>query len=450
MLSKNQQLTVHITDFNHDLQGVARYDGMVIFVPYALPGEEVQVQIIQVRKNLCIAKLLNVLVPSPHRVAPACPHFYRCGGCSLQHLAYQEGLRAKQKLVADLYPAIGKCSPPVRPALGMDDPWAYRNKTSAPVQASADGVPVCGFYAPRSHRLIEIASCPIAMPQSAMVQKLVLRWMRENNISAYDEARHEGLVRHIVSRTNRAGQTMVLLAINGRALPKEDALVSALKNGLPGYYSLSVSINQKRGNTILGEGFTLLDGQNDFEETLLGLRFHLSPVSFFQVNPRQTEALYQTAIDLAALTGTETMLDLYCGAGTIGLCFAKQARQVIGVEIIPEAVQDAQKNARRNQIHNAAFHCGKAEDLLPDLLKSNSLPDVVMLDPPRKGCEAHLLHTLAACGVKKILYISCHPATQARDIAILGEHGYTAALVQPVDMFCHTSAIESVALITKA
>lgn len=450
MLKKNDVLTLSVTALNSNFQGVARHDGMVIFIPYALPGETVSAVIVLVKKTYAAAKLLNVLSPSPRRQEPLCASYKKCGGCACQHMPYEDGLAHKKQIVQDNYLHIAKIDIDVFPPVGMENPWRYRNKTASPVQTLPDGRTASGFFAPRSHRLVQVEDCPISMPQSADINRAVLAWMADRGVSAYDEARHEGVVRHIVSRVSRKGDCAVLLVINAARLPHPDELIKRLQTACPAVSSVSYSVNRERGNTILGDGCVTVWGKTYLEETLLGLSFRISPMSFFQVNPVQTEKLYGKALELARVSGTEIMADVYCGAGTISLCFAPRVRKVVGIEIVPEAIENAAANAKLNGIENAEFHLGRAEEVLPRLVQKGLKPDLVMLDPPRKGAAPEVLQSVADCGVQKILYISCHPATQARDAAYLAERGYLVRHVQPVDMFCQTAAIESICLMEKA
>ena len=450
MLKKNDRVNLRIERLGSNAEGIARINDFVVFVPFALPGETVDALIVSVKRNYAFAKLMGVLIASPDRIDPLCPYYGRCGGCTCQHMRYEASLTFKRDVVEDCFKKIAKCDVPIADTVGMEHPWRYRNKTAAPIQASGD-TPVSGFFAPRSHRLIPIDDCPIAAEQSGLINKAVLEWMQQNNVSAYCEQTHTGIVRHIVSRTNRAGESMVLLVINAKELPHADALISSLHSCGASVTTAAYSVNTKQNNTILGSSFHVLYGNGYITESLLDLKFRISPLSFFQVNSIQAEKLYAKAIELCALDGHETVADLYCGTGTIGLCFAKRARRVVGVEIEPTAIVDAKENSRLNGIKNAEFLCGKSEELLPAMLQDGFQPDVVVLDPPRKGAAPELLEAIAACNVPKIVYISCHPATQARDAEILvHQAGYRIAACQPVDMFCQTSGIENILLFEKA
>ncbi len=449
MLKKNDRVTLQIEGMGSEAEGIARLDEFVIFIPFALPGETVDALIVSIKKNYAFAKLMRVLTESPQRISPACPHYGRCGGCSCQHMLYEASLAFKRQTVMDCFRKIAKCDVNVPETLGMAPPWRYRNKTAAPVQM-LDGVPVSGFYAQRSHRLIPVEDCPISMPQSTIINKAVLSWMRAHSITAYNEETHRGLIRHIVSRTNRMGESMVLLVISENKLPGADALVASLQGCGANVVTAAYSVNTRPDNTILGTSCHTLFGDGYLYEVLLGLTFRISPLSFFQVNSLQTERLYAKAIELCALKGDETVADVYCGAGTITLSFARHVRHMTGIEVVQPAIEDAMRNAELNGIQNADFVCAKAEERLPKMIQNGFRPDVVILDPPRKGAAPEVLNAIAECNIPKVVYISCHPATQARDAGMLVRGaGYHIAACQPVDMFCQTSGIENIILLQK-
>lgn len=449
MLKKNDRVTLQIEALGSEAEGIARIDDFVVFIPFALPGETVDALIVSVKRHYAFAKVMRVLAESPQRVSPVCPHYGRCGGCSCQHMRYNESLAFKQKTVMDCFQKIARCDADVSLTLGMNDPWHYRNKTAVPVQ-TIENMPTAGFYAQRSHRLIPVDDCPISMQQSSLINRAVIEWMRANHITAYNENTHSGVIRHIVSRTNRLGESMVLLVISQNSLPSAEELVSSLRNCGANVVTAAYSVNRRPDNTILGDTYHTLYGSGCLHESLLGLTFRISPLSFFQVNPVQTEKLYAKALELCALTGNETVADVYCGAGTITLCFAKHVRHITGIEVVQPAIDDAKQNALLNGISNAAFVCAKAEEQLPAMLKEGFRPDVVILDPPRKGAAPEVLEAIAACGIPKVLYISCHPATQARDAGFLvHDAGYRIAACQPVDMFCQTAGIENIILLQK-
>ncbi len=444
-MRKNDILTLTADALGADLEGVCRHEGMAVFVPGLLPGETAPVRIVKVQSRYAFGRIDGrICAPAAAiRQAPDCPAYPRCGGCSGRHMTYQATLDAKRQQVADCFQRIGCLSIDVPPVLGMADPSAYRNKTALPVGMGPNG-PVAGFYAPRSHDIIPVTHCPNAMPPADEVVRRVLGWMKRFSIAPYDEATHTGLVRHIMVRVNRAGEAMAVLAVNGDRLPHEAELAASLTAA--GCVSVILKENRDRTNVILGRGFRTIAGTDTLKDSLCGLEFDLSPAAFFQVNPQQTEVLYHTALDFAALQPTDRLCDVYCGAGTISLMMAKHCQSVLGIEIVPQAIANAKANARRNGITNADFRCGAAEDVLPALVDEGLRPDVIVIDPPRKGVEPAVIDAIAKASPRRVVYVSCNVATQARDAALLCEHGYRLDKVQPVDMFCWTSGVESVAL----
>lgn len=444
MLKKNDELTLEIERFGGEM-GIAHLDGMTLFVQGALPGEKVTARAQRVEKSHAFLKTLRVLTPSPDRVQPPCPHYEKCGGCACQHMTYSCSLAMKRERIQDALTRIGGLEIAVPPVVGMEPPWRYRNKTALPV-GGEKGAPQIGFFAPRSHRIVEIDGCLIAREESDQVLSILRLWMQKFQIAPYQEATRAGIVRHIMSRVSRAGQVMVVVVAAQNSLPHERELIAMLRAGVPGLASLYLNINKRGDNVILGLENRLLWGTERLEDTLCGLRFALSPLSFFQVNPIQTEKLYQTALEFAHLSGQELVADLYCGAGTISLLLAGKARKVIGIEIVPEAIQDAQENARANGVSNAEFHAAAAEELLPLLVAQGLRPDVVVLDPPRKGCEEKVLAAICQAAPQRIVYVSCDPATLARDAKFLCAHGYEAKACRGIDMFCQTAHVETVLL----
>lgn len=445
---KNDSLTLSVTGLGSNAEGVCRHQGQVVFVPGALPGETVEALVVKKEKRHAYGKLTRVISPSPDRVTPPCPYYPQCGGCSCQHMTYQRELVFKRQHVKEVMARIGGLHIAVAPVLGMETPWAYRNKSSMPVAPGLDG-PVAGFYARRSHRVISVERCLIGKTQSDTAAGIVLDWMRQHDVPAYDEHSHTGLVRHIVTRVNTTGQSMVVLAINAMNLPNAKPLIHSLQEGLNGFVSLCVSVNRSRGNVILGDGYQCLWGQPRLEDSLCGSSFLLSPLSFFQVNTSQAEKLYNKALELAAPKRSDKVIDLYCGAGTISSLFARHTDQVLGIESVPQAVTDARDNARRNAIHNLRFMAGLAETLLPQVLMEGFQPDIIVLDPPRKGAEVKVLEAIAQAAPPKVVYVSCHPATQARDVKLLAQTGYRVSACAPVDMFPQTPQVENVMLLIK-
>lgn len=444
-MQKNQVLDLSVASYGAEAEGLCRHDGMVVFVPGALAGERIRAQVLKVQKSHAYGKLLEVVDPSPARVQPPCPYYDACGGCSCQHMDYAEELRFKGNLVKDALHRIGGIELSDLPVLGMSDPWRYRNKSALPV-AEVEGEARAGFYRRRSHRIVPVDQCLINNQHSDAVIPIVLSWMKQNGIPAYSEEEHTGLVRHLMTRSNQQGQLMVVLVINGTRLPAADALIDALRAGLPTLRSLYISINQQRTNTILGVDCHLLWGDAHLVDSLCGLNYRLSPLSFFQVNALQAERLYQRALEMAAPTSRDIVMDLYCGAGTISCLFARHSRQVVGIEIVPQAVEDARHNAALNGIDNATFHCAPAETLVPQLVAEGQRPDIVVLDPPRKGAEVAVLQAINQAAPRRIVYISCHPGTQARDARLLREEGWQVTDACAVDMFCKTAGVENILL----
>lgn len=446
-MKKNDVLTLTAQSLGADLEGVCRHEGMAVFVPGLLPGETAPVRIVKVQSRFAFGRMEgSPEEPSPARRTPDCPAYPRCGGCTGRHMSYRATLEAKRQQVQDCFQRIGHIEIAVPPVLGMADPSAYRNKTALPLGGTVDA-PQVGFFAPRSHALISISSCPNAMPPADTLCAAVLSWMQANHVAPYAEETHTGLLRHIVIRVNRQHQTMVTLVVNGSRLPQEQQLASALME--QGAVSVILNENRDRTNVILGRKFRTIAGASSLQDTLCGLTFDLSPAAFFQVNPAQTEVLYRTALDFAELLPTDRLCDVYCGAGTITLMMARHCRTALGIEIVPQAIENAKANAARNGIANADFRVGAAEDVLPRLVAEGLRPDVIVVDPPRKGLDEKVIRAMAKAAPRRIVYVSCNVATQARDAALLLQQGYQLDKVQPVDMFCWTSGVECVASFSK-
>jgi len=446
-MKKNEIITMTCDALGADLEGVCRHEGMAVFVPGLLPGETAPVRIVKVQSRFAFGRMESAPeVPSALRRTPDCPAYPRCGGCTGRHMSYEATLDAKRKQVQDCFRRIGHIDAEVPPVIGMEQPAQYRNKTALPVGGDIDN-PQVGFFAPRSHALIPISRCPNAMPPADDLCAAFLQWMKENRVSSYKEESHTGLVRHLVIRVNRKGEAMVTVVVNGATLPREDRLVSALKEH--GAVSVILNENRERTNVIMGRKFRTLFGPDSLQDTLCGLKFELSPAAFFQVNPTQTEVLYRTALEFADLKETDTLCDVYCGAGTITLMMAQHCKKALGIEIVPQAIDNARENARRNGVTNADFRCGAAEDLLPRLVEEGLRPDVIVIDPPRKGVEPAVIAAIAAAAPRRVVYVSCNVATQARDAALLKDAGYQLTKMQPVDMFCWTSGVENVACFEK-
>ncbi|MCL4462803.1 MAG: 23S rRNA (uracil(1939)-C(5))-methyltransferase RlmD [Firmicutes bacterium] len=447
-LVKGETIELAIESLNHEGEGVGRFRGFTVFVPNALPMEKITVKVISLHKNYARALLQSIATVSPQRVIPVCEQYEQCGGCQLQHIAYAVQLQLKQKTVEAALQRIAGLSMPVLPILGMEHPWHYRNKAQVPIGQQKNRI-VAGFYEKRSHNIVELKCCHIQHQANDAVIHTVRNILQTLGITAYQEKEHQGLVRHVLARTSFAtGETLVVIVANGTALPKQELFCNALREAIPNLCGIVQNVNTRRGNTILGKEDITLWGRPWLREKLEDLEFHVSPRSFFQVNPSQTSRLYQKALEYAALSGQETVFDLYCGIGTISLFLARSAAKVIGVESLAAAVEDARKNASINNISNATFYVGAAETVVPSLYKKGFRADVVVVDPPRKGCDQVLLETIIKMSPQRVVYVSCNPATLARDIKFLAENGFNPVEAQPVDMFPHTNHVETVVLIS--
>ena len=446
-MQKNQIVTMTCEGLGASMEGVGRVDGMAVFVPGLLPGETASVRIVKTQPRYAFGRLEGaVREPSPERREPDCPAYPRCGGCSCRHMTYGATLEAKRQHVEDCFRRIGHLEVEVPPVLGLAQPTRYRNKTALPVGGTADR-PVLGFYAERSHTVIPIDSCPNAMPPADELQRAFLTWAKHYHLRPYDEVSHSGLLRHLVIRVTRRGEAMAVVVANGDRVPHEDALVTMLRQA--GAVSVILNTNTARTNVILGPGYRTLFGPDTVSDELCGLTFEVGPASFFQVDPEQTEVLYQTALAFAELKGEERLCDVYCGAGTITLMMARHCREALGIEIVPQAIENAKANAVRNGVGNASFRCGAAEELLPRLVEEGLRPDVIVVDPPRKGLEPAVIDAIAQAAPRRVVYVSCDVATQARDAALLCAKGYRVDRLQPVDMFCWASGVETVCLLSK-
>ena len=447
-VQRNDDITLTIDALGAEGQGIGRVDGYAVFVPGALPGERVRAHIIKAGSGFGVGKLMGIEAPSPERIIPSCAIFTTCGGCTLQHMEYGAQLAYKRKVVEDALGRIGGLKEVcVSPVLAMDDPWRYRNKGSFPL-ANVGARVETGFFSPRSHRLIPMQDCLIQQQNVLQAAFAVRDWANTHDVPAYDEQTGKGLLRHVVARASRTGEVMAIVVATG-TLPHRQALLEILQQRIVGLVSVYLNIQKANSNVILGDDYRLLWGEEKIEEQLCGLTFSLGPASFLQVNPVQTERLYTTALDLLALTGGERVVDAYCGIGTITLLLAKSACEVIGIENVPQAVEDARRNAERNGIHNARFLCEESEAALPRLLSEGHAFDALVMDPPRKGADEAFLRAVIDSEVRRVLYISCNPATLARDCRILIDGGYTVQAVQPVDMFPHTVHVETVVLMSR-
>ncbi|MBR2405975.1 MAG: 23S rRNA (uracil(1939)-C(5))-methyltransferase RlmD [Clostridia bacterium] len=456
MLTKNQVIPLTITAMSAEGSGIGRYTppgedrGMAVFVPFTAVGDEISCRIVKVQKNLAYGKKETIIKPSPDRLPEQdCPAFGKCGGCVYRHITYEAELRCKWQRVADALQRIGGLSVVPQPIVPCDEPNRYRNKAQYPV-VPGEHRPIAGLYAARSHRVIEQRDCLLQPAVFEAALTTVVKWAKENRVPIYDETTGKGLLRHVYIREGeQSGERMVCLVCTHGKLPHADTLVAALKDTVPGLASVMVNLNAEDTNVVLGDTCYSLYGKPFIVDTLCGLTFRLSPLSFYQVNRAQAERLYGLAAEAAALTGEEALLDLYCGTGTIGLSMAHRARELVGVEVVPAAVEDAVRNAAENGITNARFMAADAAKAAKQLAGEGWKPDVVVLDPPRKGCDTALIDTVVQMAPERVVYVSCDPATLARDLKQFEALGYVTQKVTPVDMFPRTAHVETVAKLTR-
>lgn len=447
-LRKNDEIELKMDGLTSEGAAVGHYDGQAVFVRGGVPGDVLRVHIIKVAKRYAVGMIQEILQPSLSRMKSDCPVADRCGGCSFRHMTYAEELRYKQSRVEEAVTRLAHLSVPVKPILGADCLDGYRNKAQYPVTVT-DGKLTAGFYAYKSHRLIPCSDCRLQPALFRDCLAAFAAWVKQAGVTAYDEATGKGLLRHIYLRRAQAtGEVMACAVINGNTLPQADFLIEKLTK-IDGMRSVCVNVNTADSNVVLGDKTTVLWGSETIEDVLCGKRFAISPNAFYQVNHDQCEKLYAKAAEYAALTGQETLVDLYCGAGTIGLTMADKAKRLFGIEIVPQAIENAKHNAALNGINNAEFFCGDAAAGAKELQRRGIRPDVVVLDPPRKGCSEALLRTVAAMQPRRIVYVSCDSATLARDLAILNELGFCAKEITPVDMFPRTPHVEAVALLQR-
>lgn len=446
MLIKNQIYEAVVTDYTAEGQGVAHIEGCAVFIPNAIAGERVRLRIEKAQKTWAAGKIVEILERSPHRVNRECPEAKKCGGCDFWHMDYEEETRLKAERVRTCLNRIGGEALEEMPILAAPTCFGYRNKAQYPV-AVKKGRAYAGFFRAGTHDVVEMDRCRILPEESDTVRDIVISYVNQFHISVYDETAHKGLLRHIyVRRGTVSGQILVCLVVNGEALPHAEVLIDGLKK-VPGFTTLVLSINERKGNAVLGDRFITLYGPGYIEDTLCGLVFRLSPRSFYQVNHSQAQHLYELAISQAKITKSDTVLDLYCGVGTITLIMAKAAGKVIGVEVIPQAVEDARDNARRNGIQNAEFLNGDAGAAALELERQGVHPDVVVVDPPRKGLNADAIEAIVRMSPRRLIYVSCDPATLARDVALLKQRGYQLESAQAVDLFPRCAHVETVAVI---
>lgn len=474
-VEKNDELVLEIMDMSADGEGIGRAGGYALFVKDAMPGDIIKAKVLKTKKNYGFARLLEILTPSLERVEPLCTVARQCGGCQIMHCSYEKQLAWKEEKVANCLRRIGGISIMteneaaqgganqdtiiMEPIMGMDMPYHYRNKAQFPVGCDKEGNIKIGFYAGRTHTIIPQTDCAIQDTCNYPILECVKSWMEEYHIKPYDEKTNKGLMRHILIRTGyTTGEVMVCLVINEKKLPKSAELIERLKNLKLGVenarkiVSICLNHNTKNTNVILGDKVSVLYGRDYIEDCIGDIRYRISPQSFYQVNPEQTKKLYETALSYADLHGKEVVWDLYCGIGTISLFLAQRAKQVYGVEIVPQAIEDAKKNAALNNIENAEFFVGAAEEVMPKMYEKSGggmRADVITLDPPRKGCDEKLLEVVISMQPQRIVYVSCDPATLARDVKYLKENGYEVARVRCCDMFGHSGHVETVVLLTK-
>lgn len=445
-MKKDDLIELTIEDLGVDGEGIGKVDGMAIFVKDAVPGDRVQAKVMKMKKSYGYARLMQVLDPSPERTESRCAFARQCGGCQLQAMTYEAQLDFKAKKVWNHLIRIGGITDLAKPEIiGMDDPWRYRNKAQFPFGTDKEGNPVTGFYAARSHNIIPCTECWLGVEENKVILEKILDHLKTYHISTYDEVSGKGLLRHVLIRKGfTTGEVMVCLILNGRTMPKLTELVDSLRE-VPGMTSITINVNTKNTNVIMGTEMISVWGQDYITDYIGNIKYQISPLSFYQVNPVQTKKLYETALEYADLKGNETVWDLYCGIGTISLFLAQKAGKVYGVEIVPQAIDDARQNEKLNGIKNAEFFVGKAEEVLPEKYEKEGIyADVIVVDPPRKGCDTAALETMVKMKPERIVYVSCDSATLARDVKWLGERGYEVKKVKACDMFPGTVHVECV------
>ena len=445
----SEKYTVTITGTTSDGEGVARVDGEVVFVPRAIEGETVEIQVVNVGRSAAHGVIKSVKTPSPHRIEPDCPYFGSCGGCDFRHMDYAQELEIKRRRVADALARIGGIRVETLPITGSETQEGYRNKVQFPV-AVQKGAPVAGFYRARTHEVISAAGCKLQPECAERLKAAVLSWMQEYKIPAYDEKTHTGLVRHIYLRYGFvSGQALCCVVLNAKKTPHAQELVKEILRAVPETASIVVSYNEKRGNTVLGDQQQTLYGPGTIEDTLCELQFRLSPRSFYQINHDQAEKLYAAAVRMAGLQKTDSVLDLYCGAGTITLCLAREAGQAYGVEVVDAAIADAKENAARNGITNAEFFCADAGQAAQEFARRGVRLDVIVVDPPRKGVSGDVIEAMLQMAPRRIVYVSCDPATLARDVKLLCAGGYALTHAEAFDLFPRCAHVETVVLLSR-
>ncbi|GAA6311570.1 23S rRNA (uracil(1939)-C(5))-methyltransferase RlmD [Intestinibacter bartlettii] len=451
MLSKNKEYIVDIVDIGQGGVGIGKYEGFTVFVDGGLVQDKIKVKITKSKKNYAVGDIVEIIEKSPFRVERKCSESLRqCGGCQIQELDYQKQLDVKTNEVKQVISRIGKLDDVViHDTLGMEHPFRYRNKAQFPIQKK-DNMPVIGFYKKKSHDLISTDECIIQHEVNDKIIKIIKTYIRAYNVSIYDEKTHKGLLRHLVTKVGfTTGEVMIVLVANGKKLPYLKELASVLKENIPGFKTLVVNVNTQKTNVILGKENIVAYGDGMIRDYIGELVFEISPLSFFQVNPLQTEVLYNKALEYANLGENDTVFDIYCGIGTISLFLAQKAKKVYGIEIVEDAIKDAKRNAKINNMDNVEFYVGKAEEVVPKMYKEGKRANVVVVDPPRKGCDEKVLDTIVSMEPDRVVYVSCNPSTLARDLAYLNERGYKCHEIQPVDMFPHSVHVECVVLMSR-
>lgn len=449
-VNKGDLINGEIIDISHEGKGVVKLEGFTIFTEGGTLGDKVNIKILNVKKKYAIGKTIEIVEPSKYRVKEICSISDICGGCQLQGLDYKKQLELKNNIVLNSLKRISELeNVNIRDIIGMDNPYNYRNNVQIPVGLD-NGKTAIGFYKRGSHEIADIQNCSIQHHIANEVVKVMREYVEEFNVEPYDTKTGRGLLRHIIVRNSfKTEDAMVVLVINGKKIPNESQLIEKLKDRIPKLKSVILNFNTKKTNLVMGPKSKTIFGSKRIVDYIGDLEFHLSAESFFQVNPVQTEILYNSALKYADLNGTETVFDIYCGIGTISLFLSQQAKRVYGIESVPQAVKDAKENAKINEIDNVEFHAGKAEELLPKLYEEGIKADVVVVDPPRKGCEPEVLDTIIKMKPQRVVYVSCNPSTLARDLKILSENGFEVSEVQPVDMFPHTMHVECVTLMSR-
>ncbi|MCB2286386.1 23S rRNA (uracil(1939)-C(5))-methyltransferase RlmD [Clostridium algidicarnis] len=454
MIEKNKEYIVDIVSAGYEGEGIAKIDSFPIFIPGAIEGEKTKIKIIKLNKNYAFGKLIDIITPSKDRVEPLCEIYSKCGGCNLQHMSYESQLEFKTKRVKDCIERIGKIKDAtIHNTIGSASPYRYRNKVQLPVGGEKGDVKI-GFYAQRSHNIIDMKKCIIQDESGDKAVDITRQWMNKYGIEPYNEIESKasnlkGVVRHIMVRKGfKTNEVMVVLVTTTKEVPYKEEFIKLIRDNIDGVKSIIQNINPKLTNVVLGEENIVLFGEDHISDYIDQFKFKISPLSFFQVNPIQTEILYKKALEYADLKGDEIVFDAYCGTGTISLFLSQKAKKVYGVEIVKEAIENAKENAKLNGINNTEFIVGQSETVIPELIEKGIKAEVVVVDPPRKGCAKELLEAIAHMSPKRIVYVSCDPSTLARDLAILEEMGYKAKEVQPVDMFSETSHVESIILMT--